>query len=72
MVNFTDYFETQNVFYSFANDFAFFDAPNSYGMMDDIMEVVRNRTSMFEFRYSTVQDYYQAVRSERTERNLTL
>lgn len=54
MVNYTDYFETQNVLYSFANDFAFYDAPNSFGMMDDIMKVVKNRTNMFEFKYSTV------------------
>jgi len=72
MVNFTDYYETENVFYSFANDFAFFDAPNSYGMMDDVMRIVQNRTSMFEFKYSTVQEYYDAVRKERAEKNLTL
>ena len=72
MVNFTDYYETQNVMYSFANDFAFYDAPNSYGMMDDIMQVVKNRTDMFELRYSTVSEYYHAVRKERHEKNLAL
>jgi hypothetical protein len=60
------------VLYSFANDFAFYDANNSYGMMDEIIAVVKNRSDIFEFRYSTVSDYYHAVRQERNEKKMSL
>ena len=55
---FIDYYETDNVMYSFANDFAFIDAENTYGMMDDIIQVFKERTDRFEFRFSSVSEYY--------------
>lgn len=41
-------------------------------MMDDIIELVKNATDMFEFKYSTVSKYYSSVREEFAEKNLPL
>ena len=61
-IEFTGLYETQNVMYSFANDFAFIDAYNSFEMMKEIILVFKNRTDKFEFRFSTVAEYYEAVK----------
>ena len=58
--------------YSFANDFAFIDAYNSFEMMKEIILVFKNRTDKFEFRFSTVTEYYEAVKKERQVKVLPL
>lgn len=72
MVNFTQFYETSNVMYTFGNDFAFYDAGSTFGMMDDIIRLVESKTDLFEFQYSSVGEYVKSVKKERKEKNLAM
>lgn len=72
LIDFSNKYETQNVLYSFANDFAFNDANNSFDMMDDIISILYNVTDAFIFKYSTPSTYYQDVMQERIDKKLAM
>jgi hypothetical protein len=48
MVKWADNYAFDNVMLSFANDFAFNDAKNAYGLMDDIIKIVNEGSDLIE------------------------
>ena len=72
LTDFTQAYPTNNVLYSFANDFSFIDANSTFELMDSIIGFVTTRTDKFHFVYSTVDSYLHAVRGEMSDNNITL
>ncbi len=52
-------YPTQNVLVTWGEDFAFFDANNSFGLIDDIMDFLSRRG--LKLVYSTVHNFTRAV-----------
>jgi hypothetical protein len=51
-------------------DFAYFDANNTFGLIDDIVTFMNKRGASLKFVFSTVDNYSKAVRSEYSSKGL--
>jgi Glycosyl hydrolases family 38 N-terminal domain len=73
MIDMANAYATDNVLVTWGYDFAYFDAINTFGLIDDIIAFMKEKApDTFEFRYSTVSDYSRAVRKEFETKKLQL
>ena len=64
MVDMANAYETDNVLVTWGYDFAYFDAFNTFGLIDDVIAFMNVHSDKFTFVFSTVNDYLVAVQSE--------
>ena len=57
-------YKTSNVIWCLGDDFAFRFANSSYPFMDSIIKIVNQNTDQIEFKYSTLEEYYNEMQSE--------
>lgn len=73
MIDMAAGYETDNVLVTWGYDFAYFDAINTFGLIDDIIAFLNQKApGIFDFRFSTVSDYSAAVKQEFQDKQLTL
>ncbi len=71
MVDMANAYNTDNVLVTWGYDFGFWDAKNTYGLLEDIMGYIRvHHSDIFEVKYSTVSGYLEAVRQELKSKEL--
>lgn len=59
-----DAYATQNVMMTFGYDFTFYDAPNTFGLMDDIIDFLKYESPRLKFIYSTASKYLSSIEAE--------
>ena len=42
-------YQTKNILFTFGYDFGFWDAENTYGVLDDAIALIKNKTNKFVF-----------------------
>lgn len=68
-----DAYATDNVLVTWGFDFGYYDAINTYGLIDDVVAFLNERVAgAIEFKFSTVKDYSTAVKKEFESKKIKL
>ena len=54
-------YKTNNILWCLGDDFAFNFASKTYELMDNIIQILNENTDQLEFRYSTLEEYYNDI-----------
>eukprot|EP00347_Sterkiella_histriomuscorum_P015208 403357903 len=67
-------YKTHNLLWIWGDDFSFYYADQNYNFMDQLISIVQGVTpkSRFNFKYSTVSEYYQAVTQEIKDKEIQM
>ena len=60
--DFADSYKFDNVLFTMGDDFAYELAEETFKYAEKLQAFFRNVTNYFEFKFSTVGDYYDAIR----------
>lgn len=73
MTDMSQAYATDNVLVAWGYDFAYYDANNTFGLIDDIMAFLRARDDVpFDLYFSTVQNFTHSVREEMQRKQMEL
>ncbi|CDW84390.1 glycosyl hydrolases family 38 protein [Stylonychia lemnae] len=72
LLNATKSYSTNNLLWAYGDDFAFQQAKDSFQFIDQVISIIQNKTDKVIFKFSTLQEYYEAVQNELKQQNKEL